>query len=158
MKKWIWIISSIVFMSVAISTVIYTKAREPLKTAIITAEDRAKTEAGIISVEKFYLYHGAKTYYTIIGKDSDGILTAVWIPENKKQELVIKKMSEGISEQEALNKLLQEEAPSEILSVKLGMEKGLPVWELAYLDEKSNLNYYYIHFESGKWWRKIKNL
>lgn len=158
MKKWIFIFSSIVLISVITSTVIYTMAREPIKSTKITAEERAKAEAGIESIDKYFLYHGSKTYYTIIGKDKAGIQTVVWIPENTKQELVIKKMSEGISEQDAINKLLQEEEPSEVLGVRLGMEKDLPVWELAYLDEKSNLNYYYIHFESGEWWRKIKNL
>ncbi|MEK3886056.1 cell wall elongation regulator TseB-like domain-containing protein [Bacillus sp. FSL K6-3431] len=158
MKKWILLISSIVLIMAVVSVIVYSKARAPLTNDRNTAEKRAIKEADIVSVDDYYLYNGSNTYHTIIGKNKAGEQLAVWVPENKKQDIVIKKLSDGISEQDAVKKLFTEENPKEILGVRLGMEQDLPIWELAYLDDKSNLNYYYIHFDTGKWWRKIDNL
>lgn len=158
MYKWI-ITTSILFLMIAgASIAVYSKARAPIKNFQEKAETRAKSEAGIVSIDQFYLYNGTETYYVIIGKQKDEKQIVVWIPEDKKKPILIKDMADGISEQEALNKLFSEENPSEILGVRLGMEKDLAVWELSYLDSKANLNYYYVHFETGKWWRKIENL
>ncbi|CAM3978940.1 cell wall elongation regulator TseB-like domain-containing protein [Lederbergia lenta] len=158
MKKWILLISSIVLIIAVVSIVIYSKARAPFNNDREMAEKKAGKEAEIVSIDKYYIYNGSHTYYTIVGKDKAGVQKVVWIPDNPKEKLVIKKLSDGISEQDAINKLFNEEKPKEILGVRLGIEKDLPIWELAYLDEKSNLNYYYIHFDTGEWWRKIDNL
>lgn len=158
MKKWILLISSIVLIIAVVAIVIYSKARAPFNNDREMAEKRAKKEAEIVSVDKYYIYNGSHTYYTVIGKDKEGVQKVIWIPESKKEKLLIKKVSDGISEREAIDKLINEEKPKEILGVRLGLEKDLPIWELSYLDEKSNLNYYYIHFDTGEWWRKIDNL
>ncbi|MBS4176591.1 DUF5590 domain-containing protein [Lederbergia citrea] len=158
MKKWILIISLLLILSVGASAFVYINARAPLKSAEQYAEKRAKTEANLISTDQFYMYNGSASYYVIVGEQKNKEKIVVWIPEDKKQKIVTKKLSEGVSEREAIAKLLKEESPKKILGSRLGMEKSLPVWELAYLDRNSKLNYYYIHFDSGKWWRKIENL
>ncbi|MBS4209791.1 DUF5590 domain-containing protein [Bacillus sp. FJAT-50079] len=158
MKKWIVVISLFVIAFSTTAVVVYIKAREPMKTAQTTAENRAMNEAGITEIEKFYLYNGNTTVYTIIGKQSDGNEIVVWVPADKKQKIITRKMSEGVTEEEAIHKLYQEQKPDELLAARLGLEGETPIWELAYLDEKSNLNYYLIDFETGKWWKTIENL
>lgn len=158
MYKWLAIILSCILLIVGIGGCVYSKAKAPIKKARVAAEERLKKETDIKDVDEFYLYNGSSTYYAVIGKNSKGQEMAAWIPANKKEKVHVKKMSDGVSKQDALNKLLSEKKPKEVLGVRLGMEKELPVWELSYLDENSNLNYYYIHFDSGKWWRKIENL
>ncbi|GIN21077.1 MAG TPA: peptidase [Bacillus bacterium] len=158
MYKWLAVILACILIAAGITGCVYSKAMTPVKKARDAAEARLKSETDIKSVDEFYLYNGSSTYFVVIGKNSKGKETAAWIPENKKDEVHVKKMSDGVSKQDAVNKLLSEKKPKEILGVRLGMEKELPVWELSYLDENSNLNYYYIHFDSGKWWRKIENL
>ncbi|MBW8349060.1 DUF5590 domain-containing protein [Bacillus sp. IITD106] len=157
MKKWFLIILPIIIL-ISASIYVYKDARGPLLKAEQYAEKRAKTEAKLVSNDEFFVYHGTKTYYVIIGQNQDDVKTIVWIPEKNNEKIVIKKASDGISENEAISKLIKEENPKKILGARLGMEKKLPVWELSYLDQNSKLNYYYIHFDTGKWWRKIENL
>ncbi|MCJ8006650.1 DUF5590 domain-containing protein [Lederbergia wuyishanensis] len=157
MKKWILLLFPLILI-ISLSSYIYKEAREPLLKAEQYAEKRAQTEGHLISNDEFFVYHGTKTYYVIIGKNESGTETIVWIPEKNNQEIITKKASDGISEKEAISKLIQEEKPKKVLGARLGMEKELPVWELSYLDQNSKLNYYYIHFDTGKWWRKIENL
>ncbi len=158
MKKWLTIIFSVLFVLAIVSITFYMKAMNPKKTAQEVAQKRMLAETDLITMDKFYLYHGADTYFVVIGKKKNGEKAVVWMPEDQKKNVVVKKLSDGISEQEAIQKLQSEKSPKAILQVKLGMEKNLPVWELTYLDKKEQLNYYYIHFDTGKWWRNIENL
>jgi len=158
MYKWLAIILAGFLIIVGISGCVYANAMEPIKNAKDIAQKRAKSETDIQTIDEFYLYQGSRTYYVVIGKNNKKENTVAWIPENKKENITVKKLSEGITEQEAVNKLIEDKKPKEILGVRLGMEKKLPVWELSYLDDDSHLNYYYIHFNTGKWWRNIENL
>ena len=158
MKKWIALIIFLLIILITASSVIYINAREPMKDARGYAEHIAKTKAKIVTVDEFYLYNGSSTYYVVTGERENGKKIIVWVPEDKKETVIVKNMADGISKDQAKAKLMKEENPKKILRVRLGMEKKLPVWELSYLDDRSKLNYYYIHFESGKWWRKIENL
>jgi uncharacterized protein YpmB len=70
----------------------------------------------------------------------------------------MKKAKSGLSKDEAIQKLLQEQKPKKIISVRLGMEKNIPLWEIYYRSENNLINYYYVHFETGEWLKKIENL
>ncbi|HLU23731.1 MAG TPA: DUF5590 domain-containing protein [Bacillaceae bacterium] len=158
MKKWILIIAVLLLLAAGGIYWLYTSTRAPLEAAKEYAEEIASSEAGIVSIEEFYMYNGSETYYVIIGKQEDEQEMVVWIPEDEEKKLIKKKLADGVSKQEVVNKLLAEENPQEILNVTLGMENDLPIWEVSYINNDSKLNYYYIHFDSGKWWRKIENL
>lgn len=158
MKKWLLIIFSTAFILAAFSFSFYSKAINPKKQALEVAEKRMLAETDLTAIKQFYLYYGAESYFVVIGKKKNGEEAIAWIPEDEKKKVLVKKVSDGITKQEAMKKLEREKVPKEFLSVKLGLEKDLPVWELTYLDEKDQLNYYYIHFDTGKWWRKIENL
>lgn len=161
MKNWQkWINGFLIFLLliIGISGYIFIKAQSPLKSGKEEAFAIAKKEAGIISPEKFYLYHGTETYYVVVGQAKNKKKKIVWIPENKKRGISVKALNSGISESEAIQKVLNEKNIQQILAARLGMEKDIPIWEVSNLDQDDHLNYYYIHFETGEWWRKIKNL
>lgn len=159
MKKWILIvIASTILLASGFFLYVYQTSRAPVEDMKAYAEERARAEAKLTKIDEFYLYNGTETHYVIVGENKSGEKLAVWIPEKKGKKIVEKKMADGISKQDAIAKLNQEENPQKIMGVRLGMEKDLPLWEISYLDEQSNLNYYYIHFDTGKWWRKIENL
>lgn len=158
MYKWLIIILSVLLLAAGIGGCVYNNASAPMAKAKNAAQKRLQNETDIQKMDDFYLYQGSSTYYVVIGKDKKQDDKVAWIPENPKKKVVVKKLTEGITEKEAINKLLSEKKPKELLGVRLGMEDSLPVWELSYLDANLNLNYYYIHFDSGKWWRKIENL
>lgn len=135
----------------------YIDAFEPISDAEEKAVSRAKEESAITTVDDFYVYHGEEVYSIVQGKDKQGTKWIVWVPE-KKGDVIAKKASSGITEKEAVNKLIQEKKASEIISVKLGMEKKRPLWEIHYAIGGNVLNYYYVDFKTGEKLRKIENL
>ncbi|HZG72100.1 MAG TPA: DUF5590 domain-containing protein [Chondromyces sp.] len=136
----------------------YAQAQEPYEQAEEKAIAIAKEKAAITSVSDFYIYNSRSTYYTILGENKKKQQVVVWIPKGKEKKITIKKASDGITEKQAIQKLEAEKNPEEILSVRLGMEKIGPVWELIYLDQNNQLNYYYVLFENGEWWKKIEHI
>jgi uncharacterized protein YpmB len=157
MKKIIFLIVLVSVVIVGAMIAIFLNARSPVNDKAESALKRAQEETGIASTDDVSLYNGKKSYVVITGEDSDGEKIIVWVPE-KDEEIIVKKWADGISKQSAINKLNEEEEVHQILSVKLGMESVGPVWELTYLDDNEHLNYYYLLFETGEWWRKIENL
>ena len=66
----------------------------------------------------------------------------------------MKEQNEGISQEKAVAKLTAERDPKEIVSVRLGMEKGLPLWEITYIDQENRYSFYYLSFEDGTFIRR----
>jgi uncharacterized protein YpmB len=156
-KKIIIISIFIILIALVSGIFIYQNALKPVKTAEEKAVQMAKEETELTIAEDFYLYNGQETYYVVKGKNEKGTNIYVWIPE-KEGRIIVRKQSDGVSEKEAINKLLEEKNPKEIVSVRLGMEKNRPLWEIYYRSEGDLINYYYVDFETGKWWKKIENL
>lgn len=157
MKKWITIISLCVLALLLGTIKFYMNAFEPIKTAEERAVETAKKEAGITVVDEFHVYYGEEACYVVQGKDQEETQWIVWIPENK-EKVIKRKASSGITKKEAIDKLLEEKKPSKIISVKLGMEKNIPLWEIQYELNENTLNYYYVDFKTGEWLKKIENL
>ncbi|MBA4536112.1 DUF5590 domain-containing protein [Bacillus aquiflavi] len=157
MKKWILIISAIVVIVIGVFFKLYYNAVSPMKKAEETAIIKAKKETKLVSIGDVYTYNGKETSYAVTGKNEKKEDIIVFIPE-KKGKAIVKKASEGISKKEAVNIVKSEKNPKEIISVRMGMENNVPLWEVYYLGDDGLLNYYYIHFETGEWLKKIENL
>lgn len=157
MKKIIIIIIIIVAIVLVSGIFVYQNALKPMKTAEDKAIQMALEETEIIEAEDFHLYHGQETYYVVKGKNENGTNLYAWIPE-KEGRIIVRKQSDGVSKQEAIDKLLEEKNPQEIISVRLGMEKNIPLWEIYYRSEGNLINYYYVDFKTGEWLKKIENL
>lgn len=157
MKKWIIFISIIMFVTIGLLVNVYIKAISPLKTAEEIAVSKAKEEIELISVDEVFLYNGNETSYVVKGFNHDNEEMIVFVPE-KDGKIQIRKASDGITKEEAIKIVRQEKNPKKIVSVKLGMEKQIPLWEIYYISDKSSLNYYYLDFQTGEWLKKIENL
>ncbi|MGR3764801.1 cell wall elongation regulator TseB-like domain-containing protein [Rossellomorea sp. NS-SX7] len=158
MKKWITIILvAAVIVTGTASVLLYKSARSPVEAEFDQASKRVLDETSINKIEKVSIYHGAKSYTVITGMDDQNEKVVAFVPE-KKEEIIVKKWADGISKEQAINKLNDEKQPEEILSVRLGHESVGPVWEITYLDKQKNLNYFYLLFSNGEWWKKIENL
>ena len=59
---------------------------------------------------------------------------------------------------EAVQTVEEELDVNKVLHVSLGMEEVGPVWEVAFKSENGKLNYVYVLFENGHWWKRILNL
>ncbi|MBG9590572.1 DUF5590 domain-containing protein [Cytobacillus firmus] len=157
MKKILWGIIILLVISIGAGSFIYVNSTKPVRAAESKAVEIAKQETDLSEAEDFNLYHGTETFYVIEGKDHHGTSIYVWVPE-KKGKIVSLKKSDGISKNEAINRLKQEKNAAEIVSVRLGMEKNIPLWEIHYRSGSNLINYYYIDFKTGEWLKKIENL
>jgi uncharacterized protein YpmB len=157
MKKLFLILGILILILAGISIKVYLTAAAPIKTAESKALQIAKGKVQISKVEDFHVYHGQETVDVIEGKNTKGEKIIVWIPE-KTKKVIVKKAKSGLTKEEAVEKLLQEETPKKIISVRLGMEKNIPLWEIYYRSNNNLINYYYVHFETGEWLKKIENL
>ncbi|WP_141433306.1 DUF5590 domain-containing protein [Bacillus sp. 03113] len=157
MKKWIFIIIGIIAIGLGLMTNIYLNAMEPVKAAEKKAIRTAKEKASITEVEDFTLFHEDNAYSIVTGKNKKGEEVIVWMPQGNK-DVIIKKEKDGLSKQEAVDEVLKQVSPKKITSVKLGMVKNIPVWEVYYESGNNLMNYFYVDFESGKILKKIQNL
>ncbi len=157
MKKALIAIITLLVICIGTGILIYFNSMKPVKAAEAKAVELAKKETDLVAVQDFHLYHGTETYYVVEGKDADKADIYVWVPE-KKGKIVTRKKSDGISSEEAISRLKQEKNPAEIMSVRLGMEKNIPLWEIHYRSKGDLINYYYIDFKTGEWLKKIENL
>ena len=67
-------------------------------------------------------------------------------------------LADGITKEQAIAVLTNEVNVKEILHTKLGYEEAGAVWEITYKSESGTLNYVYLLFEDGQWWKRILNL
>jgi uncharacterized protein YpmB len=157
MKKWIFLFVILTIAIIGFGINVYVNAMEPLKIAEKKALSLAKKETDIQEVEDFHLYHGQETVNVIEGKNKRSERIIIWIPE-KSKKVFVRKAKNGLTKGDAIQKLLQEKNSVEIISVRLGMEKNIPLWEIHYRSNNNLINYYYIHFETGEWLKEIENL
>jgi uncharacterized protein YpmB len=67
-------------------------------------------------------------------------------------------LQDGITREKALSVIDDEKDVKKVLHTKLGYEEAGVVWEITYTNNADNLNYVYILFEDGQWWKRILNL
>ncbi|MEH7093436.1 cell wall elongation regulator TseB-like domain-containing protein [Neobacillus vireti] len=157
MKKWIFIPLFALILIIGLFIKVYFSSVQPVKAAEKKAVSLARDKVQLSEVDDFHIYNGIETVNVIEGKNKNGSKVIVWIPE-KSKKVIIKKAKDGITKEEAIQKLLQEKQPKKIISVRLGMEKNIPMWEIYYRSENNLINYYYVHFETGEWLKKVENL
>ncbi|MFD6440900.1 DUF5590 domain-containing protein [Peribacillus sp. NPDC060186] len=158
MKKWLIIASILVLCFIGFVGGAYIKALQPKKEAGNEAFEKAKEEGGLETMEEFYLYNGQDSYSVIIGKGENGTKKIVWLPEDEKKEIVVENYKDGKSKKEILSIVNEKLNPQKIISVKLGMEKNVPLWEVTYLDESERFNYDYYDFKTGEWLKYYRSI
>lgn len=151
LKKWIIIISVIVVVTVGYIIASIFVGMDDKKVAKERAVQIATNEGGLTTVDDFYLYHGKEVYSVVVGNDENGTKQVLWIPKDTKNNSVIKKKySTGVSKTEITKVVNDTYHPKEIISVKLGMENKVPIWEVTHKDEKGHLQYNYFNFLTGE--------
>ncbi|MGM9950904.1 MAG: DUF5590 domain-containing protein [Lysinibacillus sp.] len=157
-----WIIFGVVFIAslvLVITSFVLWKADAPFNEMEQQAEDLALTSKSLAVVSDSYVYNGNKPYVTVFGVDEYGKEKAIFVPVSMEEDLIQEVfLQDGITEEQALSVVSNEAAVNEILHAKLGYEEAGAVWEITYLSDGGKLNYRYILFEDGQWWKRISNL
>ena len=160
MKRWIIFITVFILsLSLVISLFVIWKAGQPFSKEQDKAEQLVLSEKKLKVVTDSEVYSGSNTYVTVSGNDVKGNGKAVFIPITGKdldiEEVLLK---EGISKKQAIEAVQTEFKVKEILHTKLGWEQDNAVWEITFLNKNDKLNYVYLLFENGKWWKRILNM
>ncbi|MHC0035772.1 cell wall elongation regulator TseB-like domain-containing protein [Pseudoneobacillus sp. C159] len=157
MRKILWMVLVVLLIFTSLLSYTYVQAIQPLKKLEKEATSIALRETGIVTVDGFEAFNGLDTIWVVKGKNNKGESLIVWISE-KDKKITIKRENEGLSSKAAIKKVKELSKPKKILDVRLGMEKGIPLWEIYYLSDDDLINYYHIDFETGEWIKKIENL
>lgn len=160
MKSWIKFFAIFFVMLAVVLTVLVTiKAYAPYHSATQEAKDVVLKERLLKTVDKSYVYNSTNHYVTVIGKNDKNQSTAVVLNQDQskaKKEVI--ELSKGVTEKEAIKIAAEGQKVKKVLHVHLGIEKPGPVWEVAFENNRDELNYVYVVFETGQWWKKITNL
>ncbi|WP_046173694.1 cell wall elongation regulator TseB-like domain-containing protein [Domibacillus indicus] len=157
-KKWLLIIGIPLILIAGAIAILYNNAQKPYEKAQEEAVRQLEDKASLARVDDVYVYHSTKTYYTGTGQDQNGQNVAVWLAEDGKSEPVIRPLKNGTTEKEARALFKEEAGSAEILSLTLGMEGKTPVWLFTFEGKNDSLNYYYLSFTDGTWWKKVENI
>jgi uncharacterized protein YpmB len=159
MMNWIKFIAAFLLaLSLIITVIVFYNANKPFSDAVQKAEVDALNSGVVKSVDRTDIYNGTVSMVTVYGKDDEGNEKAIFI-EGKTGEILDEVLlKDGIESQAAIETVKAELSVEEILHVALGLEEGHPVWEVAFKGENGKLNYVYVFFENGEWWKRILNL
>ncbi|KEZ50686.1 DUF5590 domain-containing protein [Metabacillus indicus] len=138
------LIAAAVFMNV------YNTAMAQKKDGHTEAIQRAEQETELKKAESAETFNGLEQYIVITGSDDSGKPVYVFVPSDKKKKPVLKLVSDGISEKEALEAVRSEQNPQKLISVQLGMEGSVPVWEVKYIDDQNRYTYDLVQFTDGE--------
>lgn len=158
MLNWIKFISVfLVILTSVIVVAVFYNANKPFSSAKAKAEDAAIESGQIATVNSVQLYNGTHSYTTVFGVNGDGEEVAVFVDQNLEKDYQQVKLADGITAEEAIKTVEDELSVDEVLHVSLGLEEEGPVWEVAF-KTNDKLNYVYVFFENGQWWKRILNL
>ena len=160
-KRLLYSVLFIFIACLAISFFVLWKASKPEYDIRKDAEAFALETKALAIVNDSYAYNGNNPYVTVLGLDEYGEEKAVFVPITLKKDAMQEVfLADGITKEQAIAVLTNEVRVNvkEILHTKLGYEEAGAVWEITYKSKQDKLNYVYILFEDGQWWKRILNL
>ncbi|MDO4625406.1 MAG: DUF5590 domain-containing protein [Enterococcus hirae] len=134
---------------IVFSSIFYLRASRPRMQAKQEAIEIAKKYAGLEEADHFYWFTRNHTYFSLTGKNDKGQEIVVIIPKSGEKVKVLAQ-KDGITEQEAKEKIAQAHPEVQIEKASLGMYDNQAVWEVVGKNSKDQFNYYLLSFESGK--------
>ncbi len=120
----------------------------PYQSAKETASKVARQYTDLDEVDRFTIYNGKKSYYSLLGKNRKKTQLAVLI-EADSDKIYTYELSKGISQEKA-EKIAKDNGAKQIDKVTFGYIDGQPIWEVK--DPKTT--YYNVDFETGTILRK----
>ena len=159
MLNWIKFITVfLVALTTVIVVTIFYNGSKPIAAATDEAMNAAVKSGQIVSANTAQPYNGTESIVTVFGVNDKGQEVAVFVNDATGKDFQEVRMEDGITAKQAIGVVQQEHKVKKILHVSLGMEEEEPVWEVAFKGDDNKLNYVYVFFENGQWWKRILNL
>jgi len=157
--NWIKFITAFLLaLGIAIFILVFYNANKPYATVGEKSSEVAVSSGKLATAERSEAYNGTTSLVTVYGKDEAGKEKAVFISTDKGEVVGEVALADGISPDKAIEAVKKELKVEKILHVTLGLEEDHPIWEVAFRSENGKLNYVYVFFENGQWWKRILNL
>ncbi|MGE7658703.1 cell wall elongation/penicillin-binding protein regulator TseB [Bacillus altitudinis] len=154
MKKIVWIISSVAALVLLIGIIsfswIYQMAMGQKEEGHESAIERAKKQASLAQVEQVDTFVGKEKQFIVEGKNKQNEAIYVWVPASKKEKVIAKKAKEGITSNQAVQAVQQENTISKLKNVQLAREGDVLLWEVTYLNENNQYSFSYVDFTTGR--------
>jgi uncharacterized protein YpmB len=147
-KKWILVIIGILILASWQAYYLFNGVQAKPAKKEAEAVEIAKKEEDLVSITNVDHFYKNETYYVVEGKNKKGTNKIVWVDKDKKVTSLNAK--EGLSEKQILNYVKQNHDAKTIVDSRLGMEDGIPLWEVVYYDTKDRYTYFYGYFETGE--------
>ena len=145
------ILGVLIISGIWILTSSYLTARGQYEDGHEQSKQFAMEEANLKNISKINTFSSDQKYHVITATNIENEAVYGWISNIKKErKMIVKKKSAGITKNEALESVNEEHNPSEIISVQLGMDEGIPIWEVKYQDESDRYTFDYVNFYDGK--------
>ncbi|PGT87425.1 MULTISPECIES: cell wall elongation regulator TseB-like domain-containing protein [Bacillaceae] len=152
-KTWIFIaVFSVIFIAaVWIFTATYQAAREQYTNGHEQSKKKAMESANLSTITEITTFNSDKQYHVLTGEKANNEGVYVWVYKKEKEDkMLVKKRSSGITLDEAIKIVNNEYDPSEIISVQLGMDEEIPIWEVKYKDKSDRYTFDYVNFYDGE--------
>ena len=153
MKKWIIILIIFLFvLIVGVGIYAYELVREPLTNQFEQAKRYVVEQQLLIDIDEVDYYHGTDSFFVFKGNNNEGDEMIIWVSDQfdtHHTELA----QNGLQEEEVIS-LVHSEGIVDIRSIRLGIERGLPVYEIIYQAEDGRRGYYYVTFEEGRFMKR----
>ncbi|MGM0873960.1 MAG: DUF5590 domain-containing protein [Bacillota bacterium] len=129
----------------------YSVAREQYLDGHEKSKELVLNKGELSSIQNVETFNGNIKYHVMSAENAKDEKVYVWVPQTEKNEkVIIKKQSSGITEEEAISKVNQEYDPIKIVDVKLGMDEGIPIWEVKYKDQSDRYTFDFVNFYDGE--------
>lgn len=161
MLNWIkFIVAFLLVLTSVITVTVLLNANKPFSVAEKAAVHAVMDSGQLVTISSAELFNGAQPSVTVFGVDKDGEKKAVFVPDERNAAKKFKEVSlaDGITKEVAAENVKKELDVKRILHVSLGFEDDDVVWEVAFKSDNDKLNYVYLYFENGQWWKRILNL
>lgn len=142
---------------IILSVLIISQALKPVNRVKKASVKIARDVADIKRVDDFYWFNRGENYYTVIGSNSKGEKKVVFIPQDGSEALVMDQ-SQGVSEEEVIQSMLDVDEVKRIRKLSLGVHDKEPVWEVVVTNQSNQIDYYLINFETGNISQTLKNI
>lgn len=152
-KTTVTVIITIVILIIAawVFTSTYTSARDQYLEGHDKSKALAIEKGKLSSIDWIETFYGHRKYHVLSGTNAQNKKVYVWIRQTKKNEsVIVKKQSSGITKEQAITNVNKEYDPVEIVSVKLGMDEEIPIWEVKYKSQSGRFTYDYVDFNNGE--------
>lgn len=151
MKKWTFIAIFVFLIVIAQSVFIYTHASKPISAAQQTAISIAKNHVKLNEIIEVTFFNGDEPYQVIRALDEQDEEIIIWVREQKPDDIIIEKASNGLTENEVKTFASSELDVKKLQTIRIGMKYNIPVWEITFIDSNDRYSFYYLHFNGETW-------